>query len=131
MRKPKGKLVALLAGAVVVVLVAVGAMFWKDIYCHLFLDPRLVGRWESDGGDSKSMMLQFDRIGNVRAVGGEPHTGTYRIDGTTLILAFPEAEIPNEMAWAYEVGDTLSIEVGEVGEVDRARITFHRVPDDS
>ncbi len=32
MRKPKGKLVALLAGAVVVVLVAVGAMFWEDVY---------------------------------------------------------------------------------------------------
>ena len=47
MRKPKGKLVALLAGAVAVVLVAVGVMFWKDVYCHLFLDPRLVGRWES------------------------------------------------------------------------------------
>ncbi len=43
MRKPKGKLVALLAGAVVVVLVAVS---WKDLYCHLFLDPRLVGRWD-------------------------------------------------------------------------------------
>ncbi len=39
----KGKPVALLAGAVVVVLVA---MFWKDIYCRLYLDPRLVGRWE-------------------------------------------------------------------------------------
>ncbi len=48
MRKPKGKLVALLAGAVVVVLVAVGAMFWKEIYCHLYLDPQLVGRWERE-----------------------------------------------------------------------------------
>ncbi len=126
MRKPKGKLVALLAGAVVVVLLAVGAMFWKDLYCHLFLDPRLVGRWESDGGDSKPMMIQFDRIGNVRAVEGELHTGTYRIDGTTLILAFPEQENPNEMA--YEVGDTLSLE--RDGE-DGYRITFRRVPDDS
>ncbi len=42
MRKPKGKRVALLAGTVVVVLVAVTAMFWKDLYCHLFLDPQLV-----------------------------------------------------------------------------------------
>ncbi len=33
MRKPKGKLVALLAGAVVVVLVVV--VSWKDIYGHL------------------------------------------------------------------------------------------------
>ncbi len=128
MRKPKGKLVALLAGAVVVVLVAVTGMFWKDVYCHLYLDPRLVGRWRRD---SKPMVLQFDRIGNVRAVEGELHTGTgtYRIDGTTLILAFPEEENPNEMA--YEVGDTLSIEVGEVGELDHARITLHRAPDDS
>ena len=46
MRKPKGKLVALLATAMGVVLVAVGAMFWKDVYCHLLLDPRLVGRWK-------------------------------------------------------------------------------------
>ncbi len=43
MRKPKGKLVALLAGAVVVVLVTVALTFWKDVYCHLFLDPKLGG----------------------------------------------------------------------------------------
>ena len=118
-----GRSLALLAGAVVVVLVAVTAMFWKDIYCHLFLDPRLVGRWRRD---SKPMVLQFDRIGNVRAVEGELHTGTYRIDGTTLIFVWPEEENPNETT--YEVGDTLSI---EIGEVDHARNTFHRVPDDS
>ena len=34
MRKPKGKLVALLAGAVAVPLLTL-AVFWKDIYCHL------------------------------------------------------------------------------------------------
>ena len=43
MRKPKGRLVALLAGAVVVVLLA---MLWGDIYCHLFLDPQ----WWDGGG---------------------------------------------------------------------------------
>ncbi len=42
MRKPKGKLVALLAGAGVVVLMVVGVWFWRDFYCHLFLDHRLV-----------------------------------------------------------------------------------------
>ncbi len=125
MRKPTGKLVALLAGAVAVPLLTLAVLFWKDVYCHLYhLDPRLVGRWVSD---SNPMVLQFDRIGNV--VDGELHTGTYRIDGTTLIFAWPEEENPNETT--YEVGDTLSIEIGEVGEVDHARNTFHRVPDDS
>ncbi len=128
MRKPKGKLVALLAGAVVVALLAVVAMFWKDVYCHLYLDPRLVGRWRRD---SKPMVLQFDRIGNVRLVEGELHTATYRIDGTTLIFVWPEEEDPDEKKTTYEVGDTLSIEIGEVGDVDHARNTFHRVPDDS
>ena len=47
-------------------------------------------------------------------------TGTYRIDGTTLIIAFPEEENSNELA--YEVRDTLSIERGGV------RAAF---PDDS
>ncbi len=128
MRKPKGKLVALLAGAVVVVLVAVVATFWKDVYCHLFLDPKLVGRWRRD---SEPMVLQFDRIGNVRLVEGELHTGTYRIDGTTLIFVWPEEEDPDEHELTYEVGDTLSIEMGEVGEVDYARHSYRRVPDDS
>ena len=42
MRKPKSKLVAFLAGAVVMVLVAVGVMFWEDIYSRLFLDPQAI-----------------------------------------------------------------------------------------
>ncbi len=63
MRKPKGKLFALLTGAVVVVLVAVGAMFWKDVYCHLFLDPRLVGQWTSDSDDVR--LVEFDKVGNA------------------------------------------------------------------
>ena len=46
MRKPRRKLLTLLVGSAAVVLVAVAAFAWKDIYCHLFLDPRLVGRWE-------------------------------------------------------------------------------------
>ncbi len=65
MRKPKGKLVALLAGAVVVVLVAVGATFWKDVYCHVFLDPRLVGRWERTDPIEPSVFLEFDKVGNA------------------------------------------------------------------
>ncbi len=89
MRKPKGKLVALLAGAVVVVLVVVTATFWKDVYCHLFLDPRLVGRWRRD---SKPMVLQFDRIGNVRAVEGELHTGTLYIDSRADFGIDPQRE---------------------------------------
>ena len=59
----------------------------------------------------------------IRRILVERQESIYRIDGTTLILAFPEEENPNEMA--YEVGDTLSVERGGV------RITLHRVPDDS
>lgn len=119
MRKPRGKLVALLAGTVVAVLVVLTAMFWKDIYCRLFLDPRLVGRWKSD-----NMVIQFDRIGNVRVTGLDtPRTGTYSIDGDTLIVAFPEEENPNELT--SEAGDALSIERGGLQAILR------RVPDDS
>ncbi len=86
MRKPKGKLVALLAGAVVVVLVAVTVMFWKDVYCHLFLDPRLVGRWKHDSDD---FVNEFDRVGNLLWTAHERIAAcTYRVDGDVLIMEF-------------------------------------------
>ncbi len=86
MRKPKGKLVALLAGAVVVVLVA---MSWRDIYCQLFLDPRLVGRWEMTFRRS----VEFDRVGNLRGVdGGWLFTGTLYIDSRADFGIDPQRE---------------------------------------
>ena len=90
MRKPKGKLVALLAGAVAVVLVAVS---WKDLYCHLFLDPRLVGQWTSDSDDVR--LVEFDKVGNATGINelGEIWIrGTYRIDGSTLIIDWSNIE---------------------------------------
>ncbi len=70
MRKPKGKLVALLAGAVVV---AVTAMFWKDVYCHVFLDPELVGRWSETRAvrDIGGLELKFDKVERERIVSTE------------------------------------------------------------
>ncbi len=144
MRKPKGKLVALLAGAVVVVLVAVGVMFWKDVYCHLFLDPRLVGRWRIQQPPpyykphyAVGSIIKFDRVGNVRLTkivirlipprGTEPESdanvGTYRTDGNSFDIVLPH------LAWSavYRVkGDTLTL-LGSPGR----DTTYHRVPDDS
>ena len=70
--------------------------------------------------------MEFDRIGNVRASveGGPLRTGTYRIDGSTLIRVWSEKEEPNAQAYKV-VGDTLWID--GIGSPN----TFHRVPDDS
>lgn len=142
MRKPKGKLVALLAGAVVVVLVVVTATFWKDVYCHLFLDPRLVGRWRIQQPPpyykpnyAVGSIIKFDRVGNVRLTkivirlipprGTEPESdanvGTYRTDGNSIDIAWPRV-------WSvvYRVeGDTLTL--GPPGH----DTIYRRVPDDS
>ncbi len=123
MRKPQGKLVALLAGAVVVVLVAVGAMFWKDIYCHLFLDPKLVGRWQGDGNDVR--LVEFDKIGNASGTNelGEIWiSGTYRIDGSTLIIDWSNIEELARLSYRIE---------GDSATFDSPANTYHRVPDDS
>ncbi len=137
MRKPKGKLVALLAGAVVVVLVAVTATFWKDVYCHLFLDPRLVGRWEGQVSGSLSTfdvrhtgyVINFDKVGNTRSTKESWTTsrasisvGTYRIDGNSLTIVWPHGVWSN----VYRVeGDTLTLLDSSGPE------TYRRVPDDS
>ncbi len=119
MRKPKGNLVALLAGAVVVVLVAVS---WRDIYCHLFLDPRLVGRWKGGGIDT---LLEFDRVGNVSGVDAlNRATGTYRIDGSTIILDWSHLEGVTHLPYRIE-GDSLMTDLPGFPK------TFRRVPDDS
>ncbi len=127
MRKPKGKLVALLAGAVAVVLVA---MLWGDIYCYLFLDRRLMGQWarESYVRDEPTF-LEFDRIGNVVVVClFLPHKGpptekrevhTYRIDKGSLLLS-------DDAEWGYEVeGDTLTL--ARAG----GPLVYQRLSDDS
>ena len=144
MRNPKGKLVALLAGAVVVVLVAVGAMFWKDAYCRLFLDPRLVGRWShtvhpSSPSERRSLhtfqiMFKFDRVGNVRSTTtsratspptepeSEVSVGTYRIDRNSFTILWPN----HVWSHVYRVqGDTLTL-LGPSGIE-----TCRRLPDDS
>ncbi len=123
MRKPKGKLVALLAGAVVVVLVAVGAWFWRDFYCHLFLDHRLVGRWNSEAHLFK--FVTFDKVGNVQSESlKQTTTGTYLVAGDSLIITWPDEAEPNEMTYRV-AGDSLTIERPGVHSVLR------RVPDDS
>ena len=123
MRKPKGKLVALLAGAVVVVLVAVGAMFWKDVYCHLFLDPRLVGRWTSDSDDVRA--VEFGKVGSatgIDALGEIWIRGTYRIDGSTLIIDWSNIEELARLSYRIE---------GDSATFDSPANTYRRVPDDS
>ncbi len=94
MRKPKGKLVALLAGAVVVVLVAVVAMFWKDVCCHLFLDPRLAGQWTSQAREVR-IVIKFDRIGNMRTNLVAPPEIRLRIDGGPVASSHLPAGVPN------------------------------------
>ena len=132
MRKPKGKLVALLATAMGVVLVAVGAMFWKDVYCHLLLDPRLVGRWELE---DRELYLAFDRVGNVvskdKSILGmmgasrlSEIPATYSIDGNSLIIAWWYGSLDS---YEYRIeGDSLRLDE-EAGPA----LIYHRVPDDS
>ncbi len=143
MRKPKGKLVALLAGTVVVALVAVGAIFWKDVYCHLFLDARLEGRWKGLISESTRLfafhseyVIEFDNIGNVRSEEtlwatasrhNDPRRtvslGTYSIDGNRLDIAWPHG------VWSkvYRIEeDTLTL-LGSSG----TDTIFRRIPDDS
>ncbi len=131
MRKPKGKLVALLAGAVVVVLVAVS---WEDVYCHLFLDPRLVGRWERTDPIAPSVFLEFDKVGNMKLEKEWRVRGRYRVDGKELTL-FSDGKPVWEDHFvvlmvdvdSYRiVGDTLTFDSPRV-----ARGTYRRVPDDS
>ncbi len=146
MRKPKGKLVALLAGAVVVVLVVVAGMFWKDIYCYLFLDPRLVGRWEGPITSlplsykphtiyTSQRVIKFDKVGDVQSTttrwaasrpSSQPEglvsVGTYRIDGNSFTIVWPR-DVWSEV---YRVkGDTLTLLLSS------GPATFSRVPDDS
>ncbi len=135
MRKPKGKLVALLAGAVVVVLVAVAAMFWKDLYCQLFLDPRLVGRWSQTPGDDNRIVISFDRLGDYRHWVRRPPEmrpafrdiateGNYRIDGDSIVVTAREI---GKTVLTYRIdGDTLTF-----NPPGSAQSIYHRVPDDS
>ncbi len=112
MRKPKGKLVALLAGAVVVVLVVVS---WQDIYCHLFLHPELVGRWRSD--KDHDLFLQFDRIGRLQMTWASEQmnvTETYSIHGSTFGC------LSHEVPYRITRGNILTFPSGE---------TYRRVPD--
>ncbi len=131
MRKPKGKLVALLAGAVVVVLLA---MLWGDIYCHLFLDPRLVGRWERTAPIAPSVFLEFDKVGNMKLEKEWRVRGRYRVDGKRLTLfsdGKPVWEDHFVVALTVDldsyriVGDTLTLLDSPGPE------TYRRVPDDS
>ena len=122
-RKPKGKLVALLAGAVVVVLVAVS---WKNIYCHLFLDPQLVGRWRREvPGDRGGHAIEFDRIGNFQNDRGA--RSRYRIDGKALVI-MPEGDDEASRSvkfYAYRVkGVSLALASSDGVEM------FRRIPDE-
>ena len=97
MRKPKGKLIALLAGVMALgVLGMVGMVYWKDIYCHLFLDPRLVGKWAGEVTTDVEELLcirgtyEFDQVGNIHATldTGDEWAGRYRIEGNSLTYEF-------------------------------------------
>ena len=134
MRKPKGKLVALLAGAVAGPLLTLAALYWKDAYCRLFLDPRLVGRWTSRTG--ARFVIKFDRVGNMRTDLVLPSEirrevqefkvathATYRIDGDSIIVTSPEN---GEQVMTYRIErDSLTVGAGS------HHSTFRRVPDDS
>ena len=114
----------------------VDVLFWKDVYCHLFLDPRLVGgQWHSlVHRHGPGLVIMFDRLGNMtrglvpspEADGGATYAiyATYRIDGDSLIVTSPE---DGEHAWTYTmVGDTLTLDSPGASES-----TYRRVPDDS
>ena len=92
------------------------------IYCHLFLDPELVGRWRRDRED---LSVEFDGVGNARLTSGtDPASrGTYRINGESIIVIWSDTS-RQEATYGIE-GDSLTFEWPEFSE------TFLRVPDDS
>ena len=63
MHRPRKNVVALLLGVVALTVVVLLAARWKDVYCLVFLDPKLVGRWETS--PSEPFGLEFDRVGKV------------------------------------------------------------------
>ncbi len=135
MRKPKGKLVALLAGAVVVPLLTLAVLFWKDVYCHLYLDPRLVGRWER-APVAPPLFLEFDRVGNMEFQQDQESRvrGRYRVDGKELTL-FSDGKPVWEDHFVVLMVDVDSYRiVGDTWTFDSPRVargTYRRVPDDS
>ncbi len=137
MRKPKGKLVALLAGAVAVPLLTLAVLFWKDVYCHLFLDPRLVGKWKLEGGEQ---YLAFDRLGNVVSenkakgtviVNSTPRLrgetlGIYSIDGNSLTI-----DVWGEDTYQYQIElNSLRLRYETLRGHYLPAATFRRVPDE-
>ena len=122
MRIRRGKLVAVLAGVVVVVLLTmVAALFWKDAYCHLFLDPRLVGRWTGhvEGYPPSEHVIEFDRLANVEVVSkADPNSqlvsfrfvrdvaGTYSVDGSSLSIVWSDGKELQKMDYRT-TGDSL------------------------
>ncbi len=98
-------------------------LIWKDVYCHLFLDPRLVGQWTSDSDDVR--LVQFDKVGNATGINelGEIWIrGTYRIDGSTLIIDWSNIEKMARLSYRIE---------GDSATFDSPANTYRRVPDDS
>ena len=128
MRKPKGKLVALLAGAVAVPLLTLAVLFWKDVYCHLFLDPRLVGRWECTELFEPGEFLEFDRIGNTTF---GFLTGSYSAEGSELTF-FPDGNVSIGDGPKFMLGtDVLPYQLSGGNLLTFSGLTFLRVPDDS
>ena len=159
MRKPKGKLIALLAGAVAVPLLTLAVLFWKGVYCHLYhLDPRLVGRWESEVSWSSlpptlppspdpfvrlAWWVEFDLLGNFEMTltpegiptlrGLNNVWGTYRVNGKSLRMDWSGAYYgkgtdPTVIKGAGEMALSFTIYGDSLTLASR---TYRRVPDDS
>ncbi len=134
-RKPKGKLVALLAGAVVVVLVAVVAMFSKDIYCHLYLDPRLVGRWEFVAHGDEHGFIEFEKLGSAHLKTtdgrGSDMTGSYRIEESSILVSWigGDREVSAKTVVTYRIDRDVLI-VGDPSDPFSTSF-YRRLPDDS
>ena len=137
MRIRRGKLVAVLAGVVVVVLLTmVAALFWKDAYCHLFLDPRLVGRWRGSVSSSipSEHEIEFDKLGHVSVVSMEhprptfrlvsDKTGTYGVDGKSLAIVWSDGTEPPKVDYQI-AGASLML-----GWSSNSEITYQRARDE-
>lgn len=124
MRKPRKKVVTLLLGVVALAVVLPLAIRWKDVYCRLFLDPQLVGQWETS--PSESFGFEFDRVGNA-FLGSSQRVdlpvGTYRIDGGSLIVVWSGEPPPDEWRQVYRVEGKL-LTMGEGNN----QTAYRRVP---
>ena len=138
------KLLAFTVGAAALsILTTVGVAFRKDIYCYLFLDPRLVGRWkfeevvsekDTNGIPSREVIiLEFDDSGELKIektirCASVTLLSRYRVEGEELI-GWSLKDPNGNLAGKYRIdGDRLAIDFDAHHATEYYRRIPQRVP---